>query len=312
MMRALAVDPATQSSRIVDVPVPEVKPGQILVEVKVAGINEMDVEVRAGGWGAQVKRFRRDGPVLTGFEFAGIARTSGKRIRAGQRVMGYSPVLDGPRVHAQFAAVPESGILAVPDFLCDESAAALCVMGLTAAEVLERLCPLTPAQSCLVIGAAGGFGAYAVQLAASRGVEVTAVASASNECWVRAQGARHFRPYETGPAASPGDAYDLIIDTPARLSFSTAAPCLSRSGMYVSSNPTSDLAGLIRSRFSSRRAGFLLLLKTSPSRLARLAELAENGVLRAAIDSIFDIAEADAAFNRFATRGKQGRVLLRI
>ncbi|KCZ92603.1 putative oxidoreductase [Hyphomonas hirschiana VP5] len=312
MMRALAVDPATQSSRIVDLPVPEAKPGQILVEVKVAGINEMDVEVRAGGWAAQVNRFRREGPVLTGFEFAGVARTSGTHIRAGQRVMGYSPVLNGPRVHAQFAAVPESGLLAISESLSDESAAALCVMGLTAVEVLERLCPLAPAQSCLVIGAAGGFGAYAVQLAASRGVNVTAVASAANESWVRAQGAHQFRPYEAGRAVSPGDAFDLLIDTPARLSFRAAAPFLSRSGMYVSSNPTSDLAGLARSRFSSRRAGFLMMLKTSPSRLARLVDLAGDGTLRAAIDSVFDIAEADKAFDRFATRGKQGRVLLRI
>lgn len=312
MMRALAVDPATQSSRIVDAPVPKPKPGQILVEVTAAGINEMDVEVRAGGWAAQVKRFRRDGPVLSGFEFAGIARTSGKRIRAGQRVMGYSPVLNGPRVHAQFAAVPESSILAIPDSLSDESAAALCVMGLTAVEVLERLCPLSPAQSCLVIGAAGGFGVYAVQLAASRGAYVTAVASAANESWVRAQGAQEFRAYETAPALQPDDAYDLIIDTPAHLSFRAAAPGLSRSGMYVSSNPTSDLAGLARSSISSRRAGFLMMLKTSPSRLTRLADLAENGTLRAAIDSVFDIAEADKAFDRFATRGKQGRVLLRI
>ena len=312
MMRAIGVDPATQSLRLVDLPVPDVKPGQILVEIKVAGINEMDVEVRAGGWSAQAARFRRDGPVLTGFEFAGVARTPGTRIRAGQRVMGYSPVLHGPRTHAQFAAVPESGILAIPDFLSDAAAAALCVMGLTAVEVLERLCPLAPAQSCLVIGAAGGFGAYAVQLAASRGARVTAVAAAANESWVRAQGAHQFRPYETDPAVSPGDAFDLILDTPARLSFSAAAPSLSRSGMYVSSNPASDLAGLVRSRFSSRRAGFLMMLKTSPSRLTRLLELIEKGVLCAAIDSIFDLAEADRAFDRFATRGKQGRVLLRL
>lgn len=312
MMRALAVDPATQSSRIVEVPVPEVKRGQILVEVNVAGINEMDVEVRAGGWGAQARRFQRAGPVLTGFEFAGVARTSGKRIRTGQRVMGYSPVLDGPRVHAELVAVPESGVLAIPDSLGDEAAAALCVMGLTAIEVLEHLFPIRAGQSCLVIGAAGGFGAYAVQLAAKRGAEVAAVASAANKSWVRAQGAHRFRPYEMSPAVWPGDAFDLIIDSPASLSFSAAAPFLRRLGMYVSSNPTADLAGLARSAFSSRHAGFLMMLKTSPSRLARLVKLAEESVLQPVIDSVFDMTEADAAFNRFAERGKQGRVLLKI
>jgi len=312
MMRAVVVDPARKSARVAEVPVPRPGPGQILVEVKVAGVNEMDVEVRAGGWEAQVKRFRRSGPVLTGFEFAGIARTDGQRIRAGQRVMGYSPVLDGPRTHAQFAAVPESGVLAVPDTLSDEAAAALCIMGLTAIEVLERICPVRPGQRCLVIGAAGGFGAYAVQLAASRGAEVTAAASAASEAWVRAQGAHVFRPYETSPAALPGDAWDLIIDTPARLSFRAAAPLLTRRGMYVSSNPLSDVGGLLRSAVSLRRAGFLMMLKTSPPRLARLVELAEAGILRPVIDSVFDLAEADAAFDRFATRGKQGRVLLTI
>lgn len=312
MMRALAVDTAGQSSRIVEVPVAEPKAGQILVEIQIAGVNEMDVEVRAGGWADQVKAFRRSGPVLTGFEFAGIARTSGKRIRAGQRVMGYSPVLNGPRAHAKFAAAPESGVLAIPDSLSDEAAAALCVMGLTAIEVLERICPIGAGQSCLVIGAAGGFGAYAVQLAASRGAKVTAIASAANEGWVRAQGADAFWPYETSPPFPPGEAHDLIIDTPARQSFRAAAPFLTRAGMYVSSNPTGDVGGLVRSAFSSRRAGFLMMLKTSPPRLQRLVELAQTGALRPVVDSVFDLSDADAAFDRFATRGKQGRVLLRV
>jgi len=312
MMRALAVDPAGKSARLVEAPVPRPAPGQILVEITVAGVNEMDVEVRAGGWGGQVKQFRRSGPVLTGFEFAGIARTSGQRIRAGQRVIGYSPVLNGPRTHAQFAAVPETGVLAIPDALGDEAAAALCVMGLTAIEVLERICPARPGARCLVIGAAGGFGAYAVQLAASRGAEVTAIASAANEAWVRAQGAHAFVPYEASPAAPPVGAYDLIIDTPARLSFRAAAPLLARRGMYVSSNPTSDLAGMAWSVFSPRRAGFLMMLKTSPPRLLRLVELSEAGTLRPVIDSVFDLSEADAAFDRFSNRGKQGRVLLRV
>jgi NADPH:quinone reductase len=311
-MRALAVDPEQRSSRVVEGPVPKPEPGQILVEVKVAGVNEMDVQVRSGGWGSQVKRFRRDGPVLTGFEFAGVALSGGRRIQAGQRVVGYSPVLDGTRVHAEFAVADESALTAIPDSLGDEAAAALCVMGLTAIEVLERICPVGPGQRCLVIGAAGGFGAYAVQLAASRGAQVTAVASAANAPFVLAQGAQQVRPYEAGPPCLPGDAFDLIVDTPARQSFAKAAPFLARRGTYVSSNPTGDIRGFARAALSSRRAGYLMMLKTDPTRLARLIALAETGALRPVVDSVFDLAEADAAFDRFATRGKQGRVLLRV
>lgn len=311
-MRALAVDPGGQASRVVEGPVPEPKPGQILVEVKVAGVNEMDVQVRSGGWGRQVKRFQRHGPILTGFEFAGVARSDGRRIRAGQRVMGYSPVLDGPRAHAEFVALDERRLMAIPDGLDDEAAAALCVMGLTAIEVLERICPVGAGQRCLVIGAAGGFGAYAVQLAASRGAEVIAVASAANAAFALAQGARQVRPYETTAPLQPGDAFDVIIDAPARASFREVEPFLARRGLYVSSNPTGDAAGFARAALSSRRAGYLMMLKTDPARLARLVAVAETGALRPVIDSVFDLAQADAAFDRFATRGKQGRVLLRL
>lgn len=311
-MRALAIDPATHSSQIVDAPVPTQRPGQVLVRVAVAGVNEMDVQVRAGGWAKQAKVFRKAGPVLTGFEFAGVAASDGRRIRAGQRVVGYSPVLDGPRVHAEYAVVPESAVAALPDSIGDEAAAALAVMGLTAIEVLERLCPVTPGQRVLVIGAAGGFGAYAVQLAAHRGAEVSAVASAANASWVLAQGARDVRPYDDGGAFLAGDAFDLVIDAAGKASFRVAAPHMSGRGMYVSSNPTADLTGFARAAVSSRRAGWLMMLRTDPGRLARLIALAEAGALRPAIDSVFEARHADAAFDRFATRGKQGRVLLRI
>jgi NADPH2:quinone reductase len=310
-MRALAVDPARQVSRVIEAPVPTPRAGQILVEITVAGVNEMDAQVRKGGWAGQVKRFRSAGPVLTGFEFAGIARSDGRRIQAGQRVIGYSPVLDGPRCHAQFAVADERALLAIPDSLSDEAGAALTVMGLTAIEVLERICPIAGSQRCLVIGAAGGFGAYAVQLAASRGVAVTAVASAANAPWVLAQGAQQVRPYETGPAFQAGDAFDLVIDAPATASFRQVEPFLARRGMYVSSNPLGDIGGFTRAALSSRRAGYLMMLKTDPRRMARLVALAEAGALRPVIDSVFRLDEADAALDRFETRGKQGRVLLR-
>ncbi len=311
-MRALAVDVERRASRLVEVPEPPPGSRQILVQMKVCGVNEMDVQVRDGGWVRQVKQFRRSGPVLTGFEFAGVARSDGRRIRAGQRVMGYAPVLDGPRTHAQFAAVDESAMIAIPDTLSDEAAAALCVMGLTAIEALERICPVGAGQKVLVIGAAGGFGAYAVQLAVHRQADVTAVASASNAAFVMDQGSRQVRPYETSPPFQAGDAFDLVIDAAATASFRAAKPFLARRGMYLSSNPTADAAGFAWAALSSRRAGYLMMLKTNPNALARLVELTEARVLRPVIDSVFDLADADAAFDRFATRGKQGRVLLRV
>lgn len=310
-MRALAIDLAAGRTRIVEAPMPRPEPGQVLVEVLLSAVNEMDVQVRSGGWPREVRRFGRAGPVLTGFEFVGVARGDGARIRSGQRVIGYSHVLKGVRTHASFVAMNEDDMAAIPDSLGDEGAAALVVMGLTAVEVLERIRPLSKGDRCLVIGAAGGVGAYAVQLAAWLGAEVTAVCSGLNADQVRSLGATQVRLHEDGDRYRPGDQFDLILDTPAVSRFREAQRYLSRAGTYVSTNPTNDVGGLARAVFSRKRAGWLMMLSTDPGRLARLIDLHAQGALEPIVDSVFDLARADAAFDRFATRGKQGRVLLR-
>lgn len=311
-MRALAIDLAAGRTRIVEAPTPTPGPGRVLVEVLLSAVNEMDVQVRAGGWPPQVWRFKRAGPVLTGFEFVGVARSDGARIRSGQRVIGYSHVLKGARTHAAFVSMNEREMAPIPDSLDDEGAAALVVMGLTAVEVLERIRPLSKGDRCLVIGAAGGVGAYAVQLAAWQGAEVTAICSEANADRVRNLGAAQVRIRELGDSYRPGDQFDLVLDTPALSRFHKAAPYLSPTGTYVSTNPTNDIPGLVRAAFSRQRAGWLMMLSTDPGRLARLIDLHGQGALKPVVDSVFDLAEADAAFDRFAVRGKMGRVLLRI
>ena len=124
MMPALGLG-ADGRMTIVEAPVPTPRSGQILVEVKVSAVNEMDVQVRAGGWRSQVRRFRQAGPVLTGFEFVGVARSDGARILVGQRVIGYVHVLNGCRTHAQFVCVDENDLAPIPEGLDDEAGAAL-------------------------------------------------------------------------------------------------------------------------------------------------------------------------------------------
>jgi len=311
MMRALSLGPDGRMA-VVDAPVPAPRTGQILVEVKVSAVNEMDVQVRGGGWKPQVRRFRKAGAVLTGFEFTGVARSDGARIRVGERVMGYVHVLTGPRTHAEYVCVDEDDLCAMPPDLGDEDGAALLVMGLTAIEIVERLKPLRPGARCLVIGAAGGVGAYVTQLATHRGARVTAVCSQVNADWVRGQGATDVRPYETEARLAARDRFDLIVDAPATSSFAEAAPHLARGGMYVSTNPIADLGGFLRAAVSSRRAGYLMMLTTTPAKLQRLSALWAEGAIRPVIDSVHALSDAGAAFDRFATRGKQGRVLLRI
>lgn len=309
---ALIPSPQPGKMAVAQVPAPSPGHGQVLIDVKVSAVNEMDVQVRAGLWAKNVKAFRKRGPVVTGFEFAGLARSDGKRVKAGDRVIGYVNVLSGPRTHAGQVCVDENDVQVIPQSWSLDDAAALVVMGLTAVEILERLAPMSPGKRVLIIGAAGGVGVYTLQLAKHQGAHVTAVCSERNAAWIRSMGADVVRTYETEPNFRTGDLFDLVVDVPCKASFAASVPFLARRGMYVATNPLADVGGFLRAAVSSRRAGYLMMLTTTPAKLRRLIELADLGALRPAIDSRFPLAQADQAFDRFATRGKQGRVLLQI
>ena len=312
MIAALAQAGEPAKMTVTQIPAPVPGKGQILVGVKVSAVNEMDVQVRAGGWARNVKAFLKRGPVVTGFEFAGVALSDGARIKAGDPVIGYVNVLSGPRTHTAQACVDENDVQIIPRSLSLHDAAALVVMGLTAIEILEHLSPMGRGKRVLIIGAAGGVGVYTLQLAKHQGAHVTVVCANASTAWIKAMGADVVRAYDAEPIFRPGDLFDLVVDIPCKTSFGASAPFMARGGMYVATNPLADLPGFVRAAISSRRAGYLMMLTTTPAKLTRLIDLAEAGVLRPVIDSCFPLAQADQAFDRFATRGKQGRVLLEI
>jgi NADPH:quinone reductase len=311
-MRALVRAADAERMHVWEIPVGQPRDGQILVEVKVSAVNEMDVQVRSGGWDRYVKKYLKQSSVVTGFEFSGVARSSGKRIKEGERIIGYVHVLNGPRCHSEFVWVDENDVHVMPDSWSFDDGAALTVMGLTATEIIEDICPLTAKSRVAIIGAAGGVGAYTLQLAKFRGGHVTAVCSQKSYAWASELGADEMRASRNENMFKPTDAFDLIVDTPCTLSFTKAAPFLAPGGVYVNTNPLADLGGYIHAFFSSRKAGYLMMLSTKPEKMRRFIDLVELGAMKPVIDSKFDLAEADKAFDRFATSGKQGRVLLQI
>lgn len=311
-MQALVRAEGQERMEVRSIPVGVPRAGQILVEIKVSAINEMDVQVRSGGWGRYVKKFLKYSPVVTGFEFAGIARSSGTRIKEGDRLIGYVHVLNGPRCHGEYAWIDENDVHAMPDGWTFDDGAALVLMGLTAVDILEQVRPLGKGERVAIIGAAGGVGAYTLQLAKHQGAHVTAICGEKNQPWIMEQGADDVRTSRGADMFRTGDAFDLIVDVPCTSSFGRAASFLAPGGTYVNTNPLADLPGYVRALFSSRKAGYLMMLSTNPKKLARFVELVEAGAMRPLVDSKFALTDANAAFDRYAAPGKQGRILLEV
>jgi NADPH:quinone reductase len=153
---------------LVDVPAPEPKANEVLIEIKAAGVNFIDVYFREGRYPAQL-------PFINGQEGAGIVRAIGSEVssvKPGDRV-AYTGVMGS---YAEFAAVPADRVLEIPDELDFNQAAAAMLQGMTAHYLVHSTFPLQAGQTALIHAAAGGVGQLLVQMARKLGARVIGTA----------------------------------------------------------------------------------------------------------------------------------------
>jgi NADPH:quinone reductase len=174
--------------RLEDVPLPTPGPGQVLVEVKAAGINLFDTQLRSG-------LYKRDLPFTLGLEGAGIVQATGAGVddtRAGDRVA----FIFAAGAYATHTLAPAERTVPLPDAISFEQAAAVLFQGLTAHYLATSTFPLGPDSICLVHSAAGGCGILLCQIAKIRGAKVIGAVSTPAKAQVaREAGADHVVVY---------------------------------------------------------------------------------------------------------------------
>lgn len=189
-MRAVAARGFRQVPEMMEIERPSPGPGEVLVRMSAAGLNPFDWKIVDGILeGRRPHRF----PLVIGVDGAGRVERLGagaSRFRIGDPVFGdflHDPV--GIGTVAEYLTVPESmSVAVIPPELDAIRAAALPMAGMTALDALEHL-GIAPGTSILIVGASGGVGSFATQLASVRGTRVTAVAGAGAEARLRSLGA---------------------------------------------------------------------------------------------------------------------------
>jgi NADPH:quinone reductase-like Zn-dependent oxidoreductase len=170
--------------KVVDVPTPEPGPGQVLVQVKAAGINPGEAKIRDG---LLHSMYPATFPSGEGSDLAGVVAETGPGVTgwsAGDEVIGYT---DNRASHAEYAVVEAQNLTAKPAGLPWEVAGALYVAGATAYAAV-RAVTLTEGDTVVVAGAAGGVGSIAVQLARLAGATVIGLASEVQHEWLTGHG----------------------------------------------------------------------------------------------------------------------------
>lgn len=294
-----------------EVPPPVPRPGEVLVRVRAAGVNPLDWKLRNGE--LRLVSAKRP-PYIPGSDLAGLVAAVGDGVaafRPGDRVFGWTVAFRGePGTYADFAVVPATQLLATPPNVTDQEAAGVCGSGLSAWVVLTRLAPVRAGQRVLVIGAAGGLGTFAVQIARARGAHVTGTSSAANLDLVRGLGAEavDYRATDTRTLAGP---FDVVFDTVNAFHFGDLRHLLARDGTYVDTmpGPRRWLAGQLSRLRGGPRARTLLLEPTLDD-LRGLAALMADGRVRTVVGHLFPLREAAEAQRLSEGRHVRGKIVL--
>jgi NADPH:quinone reductase-like Zn-dependent oxidoreductase len=297
---------------LAEIPPPVPGPGQILIEVAASSVNPIDWKLHSGmlRWIRPV-RF----PSTPCFDFAGEVKALGGQVSGfhlGDRVFGMLP----PQAFgaaAECLVVDQAYAAPLPVGLGFQEAAGLPLAGMTALQALRVLGRLGAQHSVLVIGAAGGVGHYAVQIAKAMGARVTGVCGPRNLDLVRSLGADEIIDYTRAAGKPPAASFDLILDTVMNQTFSHWRSSLAGQGVYVSLLPKAE--HLLRS-FSlplySRQRLRIVFVKPNRADLSYLAELAQSGQLRTVIDSAHPLAELPAAFQNSQSGHARGKIIIAV
>ncbi|HYE34188.1 NAD(P)-dependent alcohol dehydrogenase [Methylocaldum sp.] len=298
--------------RMAEVPRPKPSPDQLLVKVAAGSVNPVDWKLHDGSLRFLVPvRF----PSIPGFDLAGDVVEAGanvRRFRPGDRVMACLSFRNFGSA-AEFALVEEGLAALIPKGMNDHEAAALPLAGLTALQALRDLGRLQKGHRVLIVGASGGVGHYAVQIAKALGANVFAVCSTANVSWVQELGADEVIDYtqtaEFGPAAS----FDLILDTVVSGPFGRYQGLLKADGIYVSTLPKIGL--MARSwalKLFSKKRIKTVMLKSNGDDLTFLSTLSEQGRLRSVIDSVFPLSQLDLAHRRSQSGHARGKIVIEV
>ncbi len=322
-MRAIVQDEygSTDTLHLREIAMPMVGDDDVLIRVRAASVHIGDWHVMTGqpylmrvlGFGLRAPKTR-----VRGMDVAGTVEAAGKnvtRFRAGDDVFG---TCDG--AFAEYAVARAGTLAPKPANLTFEQAAAVPTSAVVALHGLRHRGEILPGQQVLIIGASGGVGMFAVQLAKAFGAEVTGVCSPAKMDWVRSLGADHVVDYTREEVTRSGRRYDLILDTAGKLPLSQLRRALTSRGTlvlvggeggnrWIGSALLRSLRALVLSPFVSQRLRPMVALANTAD-LQALKELVEAGKVTPAIDRVYPLGEVPQAIRRLQTGQAQGKVVI--
>ena len=299
---------------------PSIGDDEVLIRVSAAGVDRgvwhqvagLPYPIRLAGFGLRAPKNR-----VPGTDVAGRVEAIGRDVTTlgvGDEVFGAAA-----GSFAEYARAKADLLTIRPPGLSAQQAAAVPVSATTALRAVRDHGRVTAGQKVLIIGASGGVGTFAVQIAKSAGAEVTGVCSASKVGLVTALGADHVVDYTTTDVADAGERYDVVLDIGGNRALSTLRRVLTPRGTLVIVGGETDgrwlggtdrqVRAMLLSRFVGQRLG-TFIASPNAADLAELRALLEAGTVVPVIDRSMPLTEAAAAIRHLQQGRARGKVVL--
>ena len=332
-MKAFIVDRYEKNIplRLGEIPEPEVRESDVLVQIHAASVNLLDSKIRDGEF-KPILPYRP--PFVVGHDVAGTVIRVGSKVRrfkVGDEV--YARPRDG-RVgtFAEYIAIDETDVALKPKNLSMEEAASIPLVGLTAWQVLIERANLKKGQKVFIQAGSGGVGTFAIQLAKHLGATVATTTSASNMDMVRNLGADVVIDYKKDDFEKVLSGYDVVLNSQDKKTLEKSLRVLKPGGVAVSISGPPD-PGFAREkglsvvlnlvmrllsagiRRQAKRAGVrysFLLMAANGGQLTRITSLIESGVIRPVVDRVFPFELTNEALAYVEQGRAKGKVVIKV
>lgn len=316
--------------RSADIPMPELRDDEVLVQVHAAGVNLLDAKIRDGEF-KLILPYRL--PLVPGHDVAGVVAKVGPRVqhfRTGDEV--YARV-DDFRIgtFAEFVPVKEASLALKPRGLTMEEAASIPLVGLTAWQALVVKANLKRGQKAFIQAGSGGVGTFAIQLAKHLGATVATTTSTGNVALVKTLGADVVVDYKSQDFEDILYGYDVVLNSQDGKTLEKSLRVLKRGGKLISISGPPDpefgkeiaapgfvklvmrlLSSGIRRKAKGRGIDYaFLFMKANGSQLREITRLIEAGAIHPVVDRIFPFASINEALAYVEAGRAKGKVVIK-
>lgn len=294
-----------------DVPEPQVGDGEVLVEVKAVGIDQIDVKARKGE--GMSDYLKQEHPMILGWDISGVVSKVGSRVKdfkAGDAVFGTIRFPGPGSSYAEYAAAPADQIALKPENISHAEAAAATQSPLTAWQALVDTGHVKKGDRVLVHGGAGGVGNYAIQIARHIGCYVITTVSGADRAFVKELGADEVIDYRTQVFEKEVKEVDFVLDTIGGDNFVRSLDVLKPEGMIVllPSNKKEEADKAVREKQVKNYRH--ILMHSSGKDMRAIAGMLREGSMKANVDKVYSFEQIPQAQEQLENGKVRGKIVV--